>query len=90
MKTYAWRKYTPTAELDEERKELDDISQFQLVSHNPSSDIDNLCENVKNNAYLSSFAHVVFDKLGKINQNKVEESIYKMMTTLAPDLTVFE
>lgn len=75
------RKYVAPTKSDGERKELDDISQFQVVSHNPSSDIDNLCENVNNKADLSGFAHVVFDKLGKIDQNKVEDAIYEMMDT---------
>ena len=52
-----------------------------MVSHNPSSNIDKLCENIKNNADVFGFAHVVFDKLGKIDQNKVEEAIYKIMAT---------
>lgn len=32
---------------DEEETRLDDMSQFKVVSHNPSSDLDNLCDNIK-------------------------------------------
>lgn len=52
-----------------------------MVSHCPSSDLDNLCENTKNNVDLSKFTHIEFDKLGKIEMNQVEESIYAMMVT---------
>ena len=52
-----------------------------MVSHSPSFDLDNLCENIKNNVDLSGFTHVEFDQLGKIDTNKVEESIYAMMET---------
>lgn len=47
--------------------------------HCPSSDLDNLCENIKNNADLSGFTHVEFDELGKLDMNKVDESIYAMI-----------
>ena len=57
------------------------MSQYQVVSHGPSSDLDNLCDNIKNNANLLRFTHVEFDKLGKLDMNEVEESIYKMMAT---------
>ena len=40
--------------------------------------MDNLCENIKNNVDLSGFTHVEFDTLGKIDMNKLEESIYAM------------
>lgn len=52
-----------------------------MVSHNPSLDLDNMCENIKNNVDLSGFTHIEFDKLGKIEMNQVEESIYCMMAT---------
>ena len=47
-----------------------------MGSYNPSSDIDNLCENIKTNADLLGFTHVDFDNLGSI-----EEAIYDMMVT---------
>lgn len=39
-------KYVALAKLDEERTGLDDNNQFQVVSHNPSSDLDNLFGNI--------------------------------------------
>ena len=50
-----------------------------MVSHSSSSYLDYLCENIKNNADLSGFTHVEFDKLVKIEIDKLEESIYAMM-----------
>ena len=52
-----------------------------MVSHNPSSDLDSLCEIIRNNVDLSSFTHFEFDNLGKIEKSKVEKAIYSMMTT---------
>ena len=57
-----------------------------MVSHSPSSNLDNLCENIKNNVDLSGFTHVEFDKLGKLDMDKVEESIYVMMETFKKTL----
>ena len=50
-----------------------------MVGYSLSSDLYNLCENIKNNVDLSGSTHVEFDTLGKIDMNKVEESIYAMM-----------
>lgn len=52
-----------------------------MVSHNLSSDIDNLCESVKTNANLSSFSHIYFDKFGSEDKHNLEEDIYDMMAT---------
>lgn len=71
----------PQLDSYEEKKKSDDMSQFKVVSHNPSSDLDNLCDNIKLNADLSSFKHIEFYKLGKVDQNIVEEAIYVMMAT---------
>ena len=49
-----------------------------MVSNNPLSNLDNLCENYKDSADLSGFGHVHFDKFGKVEKNKVEEAIYAM------------
>ena len=59
--------------------ECDGNSQFQVVSHNLASDLDNLCENISNNANLSGFSHIDLDNLGKIEKNQVEEAIYSVM-----------
>ena len=64
---------------------LDDNNQFQVVSHSPSLDIGDLCENVRNNANLSGFSHIEFDNLGKIEKNQVEEVVYAMMATFKKD-----
>lgn len=62
-------------------KKLVDNSQFQLLSHSPSFDLDNLCDNIKNNVDLLGFKHVEFDKNEKLDMNKVEEFVYEMKTT---------
>ena len=74
------RKYIAQDESDEERTKLDDNSQFQVVSHNPSSELENLCENIKNSVDLTRFSHIDFDNLGKVENNQVEEAIYATMT----------
>lgn len=53
-----------------------------MVSHNPSSDLDNLCENIRNIVDLSGFSHIEFDNLGKIEKNQVKEAVYAMMAIL--------
>lgn len=75
------RKYIAPAKLDEERTKSNDNSQFQVVNHNPSSNLDNLCENIKNNVDLSGFSHIEFYKLGKLDMDKEEELVYAMMAT---------
>ena len=67
------------AEFDEEKTESNDLTQFQVISHSPSSNLDHLCENIRNNVDLSGFSHIEFDNLGKIEKNQVEEAIYAMM-----------
>lgn len=52
-----------------------------MVSHDPTSDLDNLCENIRNNANLSDFSHIDFENLGKVEKNQVEEAIQDMMAT---------
>lgn len=73
------RKYVAQEEFDEEKIESDDNSQFKVVSHNPLSDLENLCKNIKNSVDLLGFTHVDFGNLGKIEKNQVEEAIYAMM-----------
>lgn len=57
------------------------MSQFKVVSHNPSSNIDNFCDSVKNNADMSGFQHINFDKLDNGDKNNNEEAFYDMMVT---------
>lgn len=51
-----------------------------MVSHNPLSNLENLCENIKSNANLSNLKHIDFDKLRKEEKNQVEEALYAMMS----------
>ena len=44
-------------------------------------DLENLCENVRNNVDLLGFSHIDFKNLGKVEKNQVEEAIYTMMAT---------
>lgn len=53
-----------------------------MVSYNPSSDLDNLCENIRNIVDLLGFSHIEFDNLGKIEKNQVKEVVYAMMAIL--------
>lgn len=65
---------------NEEKTELDDINQFKVVSHSRLSNLENLCENFKNNVDLSTFRHIDFDKLIKEEKNQLEETLYVMMS----------
>ena len=67
-------------DFDEERTKSYDINQFKVVSHNTLSDLENLCENIKNSADLSSFGHVNFDNLGKEEKKQVEEALYAIIS----------
>ena len=51
-----------------------------MVSHNPLSNLENLCENIKSDVDLSSLKHIGFDKLGKKEKNQVEEALCAMMS----------
>ena len=75
------RKLKPQEESNDEKTKSNDISQFIVVIYNPSSNIENLCDNIKKNADLLGFQHVNFDKLGSGDKNNIEEAIYDMMTT---------
>ena len=73
------KKYIAQHESDEERTKSDDNNQFKVVIHNPLSNLENLCENVKNSVDLTKFSHFEFDNLGKVEKNLVQEAIYAMM-----------
>ena len=66
-------------EYNEERTKFDDNSQFRVVSHTPKSNLQNICDNVRDNADFSCLKGLDFNKLSKEEQNMVEESIYTMM-----------
>ena len=65
-----------TPDIDEE---VEDTSQFIVVSHPPKSKVDIICENVRNHAVISKFKCIDFGKLTKGETNKIEEFIYSMM-----------
>ena len=56
-----------------------DTSQFRLVSHPPKSEVDIICDNIKDNVDMSKLRDINFGKLSKEEQNRIEESIYEMM-----------
>ena len=64
---------------DDEKIESGDNSQFGVVSHTPKFDLENICDNVKDNADLLGLKGIKFNKLSREQQNMVEESIYTMM-----------
>ena len=73
------RKYVAQPNSDEERTESEDTSQFRVVSHALESDLENICDNVKDNADLSGLKNIEFNKLSREEKNMVEESVYTMM-----------
>ena len=64
--------------LDEEKIESNDNSQFKVVSHPPKSSIDKLCAKIRNGD-LKDLKNVDFNKLTKDEKNKIEESVYAMI-----------
>ena len=46
------RKYVAPLESDEERIESDENGQFRVVSHTTKSDLENICDNIRDNAYF--------------------------------------
>ena len=50
-----------------------------MVSHALKSDLENISDNVKDNADLSGLKSMEYNKLSREEKNMVEESIYTMM-----------
>ena len=73
------RKYVSQPNFDEEKTESEDTSQFRVVSHASKFDLENICDNVKDNADLNGLKSIDFKKLSRREQNMVEESVYTMM-----------
>ena len=67
------------SESDDEKTKSDDNSQFRVVSHTPKSNLETICDNVKDNTDLSNLKGIEFNKLSREQKNMVEESIYTMM-----------
>lgn len=66
-------------ESDEEEMELEDSTKFKVVSN--KSEVDILYDSIKNNANLTSFKKLHFEKLSKEDKVKIEEAMYHMMWT---------
>ena len=49
-------------ESDEERKKYDN-EQFRVVSHTTKSDLENICDNIRENLDLSGLKTIYFNKL---------------------------
>lgn len=54
------------------------MSQFWGIT-TPKSDLENICDNVKDNVDLIGLKNVDFGKLSREDQNMLEESVYAMM-----------
>ena len=80
------RKNVAPTKFDGKKIESDDNNQFQVVIQSSSLDLDNLCENIRNNVDLFGFSHIEVDSLGKIEKNQVEEAVYAMMAISKKDL----
>ena len=73
------RKLISQPQIDDEKTESKDTSQFRVVSHAPKSNLENICDNVRDNADLTKLRNIEFKKLSREDQNMVEESVYAMM-----------
>ena len=60
--------------------ESNDANQFKVVSN--KSQVDNLCDNIKNNVDLTGFKKLHFEKLSKEEKTRIQETMYHMMWTL--------
>ena len=72
------RKLIVAPETDEEGTESDE-EQYRLVRRSTSSRLENVCNNIRDNADLSGLLTLEFNKLSKEQQRTVEDSIYTMM-----------
>ena len=70
------RKYVATPNTNEE---IEDTSQFIVISHPPKSKVDKICNNVRNHADIFELKSINFGQLTKEEKNMVEDSIYSMM-----------
>ena len=50
-----------------------------MVSQTTKSDLENICDNIRDNADLSGLKCIDFNKLSRDEQNMVEELDYNMM-----------
>ena len=73
------RKYIVQLETNDERTKLEYNKKFRVVSHAPKSNLENICDNVRDNVDLTGLKNIDFGKLGREDQNMLEESVYAMM-----------
>ena len=65
-------------ESDEEKTKSEN-EQFRVVSHTTKSNLENVCDIIRNNADLARLKTIDFNRLTREEKNIVEESIYTMM-----------
>lgn len=65
------RKYIAQPETNDERIDSEDTRQFRVVSHPPKSDLENSCENIRNNADLTELKSINFENLGREEKNLI-------------------
>ena len=68
------RKYISQPDSDEEKKKSKETSQFRVVSHTTKSDLENICDNIKNNADLTGLKSIDFNKLSIEEKNLKNQS----------------
>lgn len=66
-------------EEDEEKNEYNDLSQYKVVVNKKLQYIDEVCENIRGSAGFSRFQFVKYDKLSKVDKEKVEKAVVDMM-----------
>ena len=65
-----------TPDIDEE---IEDTSQFKVVSYPIKSKVDKICDNISDNVDILEIKSIDFGKLTKEEKNHIEESISSMM-----------
>ena len=56
---------------NDEKINLDDLSQYKVVSH--KFEVDILCDKIRNDADLTRFKRLHYEKLGKEDKAKIEK-----------------
>ena len=73
------KKYVAQPESeDEEKTESDDNSQFRVVSHPHKTNLEKICDDIKN-ANFDDLNSINFDKLTREEKNKLEDVVHAMM-----------
>ena len=66
------RKYVATLDTDEE---IEDTSQFKVVSHPLKSKVDKICDNIRDHADISELKNIYFCQLTKEDKTNIKDSI---------------